>query len=131
MLSCECDYGFDCSYTKSIQGKVVLPIAPEDFDEIMRNNFILSIAESAGVSPDRVKIIAITSYTPLTTREVGRRHSKKEKKERKTQIQVRVVGATRVKNTEKNLKAHGVTNAPIKAYFSRGHHVEARRRPKQ
>jgi hypothetical protein len=49
MLSCECDYGFDCTYTKSVRGKVVLPVTPENFDENMRISFINAVAEAAGV----------------------------------------------------------------------------------
>lgn len=49
MHDCECDYGFDCTYTKSVRGKVVLPISPEDFDSVMRDNFVQAIAEAAGI----------------------------------------------------------------------------------
>jgi hypothetical protein len=47
MLACECDFGFDCTYTKSVKGRVVLPVSSTDF-ETMRDHFIKAIAESAG-----------------------------------------------------------------------------------
>ena len=49
MLACECDYGFDCTYTKSVKGKVVLPVSSSDF-ESMREHFINAIAEAAGIA---------------------------------------------------------------------------------
>ena len=48
ILECVCDDGFDCSYTNSVKGKVVLPVAPEDFDSVMQANFVQAIAEAAG-----------------------------------------------------------------------------------
>jgi hypothetical protein len=47
MLACECDFGFDCTYTKAMKGRVVLPVSSTDF-ETMRDHFIKAIAESAG-----------------------------------------------------------------------------------
>jgi hypothetical protein len=47
MLACECDFGFDCTYTKAMKGRVVLPVSSADF-ETMRDHFIKAIAESAG-----------------------------------------------------------------------------------
>jgi hypothetical protein len=62
MQDCECDYGFDCTYTKSIRGKVVLPISPEEFDSVMQENFVHAIAEAAGISRVSVPVIGYECF---------------------------------------------------------------------
>jgi hypothetical protein len=44
-----CRDGFDCTYTKSVKGKLVLPIPVSEFTEAMRQELVKAIAESAGM----------------------------------------------------------------------------------
>lgn len=131
MLQCECDYGFDCTYTKSIRGKVVLPVEPEQFDDSMRMAFIQAIADSAGVTPDRVRIISIEKVTAPSTRAVTR-HGRRPNKgyTSRTQVLVRVVGAVSWSGVDKMLQKHGLPRSNVKTRMAWDHHVEARRRPR-
>ena len=132
MLQCECDYGFDCSYTKSVRGKVVIPIEPEQFDEAMRTAFIQAIADSAGVSPDRVRIISIEKVTTMSTRSVSRqvRQPSKSVGGARTQVIVRVIGAGSLNGVDSMLRKYGLPRTITRSRVSRDHHVEARRKPR-
>jgi hypothetical protein len=125
MLQCVCDDGFDCTYTKSVKGKVVLPFAPEEFDEAKRQSFINAIAAAAGVSPDRVRIISVARYAPPATglREANRRSLAR------TQVQVRVAGALQLKGVDEALRRFGFPRMVGRALVSWDHHVDARGRP--
>jgi hypothetical protein len=48
LKECLCRDGFDCTYTKSVKGKLVLPIPVSEFTEAMRQELVKAIAESAG-----------------------------------------------------------------------------------
>ena len=129
MLQCECDFGFDCTYTKSIKGKVVLPLEPEQFDDDMRAAFIQAIAESAGVTPDRVRIVSIERVTNPSTRAFyghGRRPTRPAKPT--TQILVRVIGAASLRGVDRMFQRHGLPKSVIRLRVSRDHHVDVRRR---
>ena len=120
MLQCVCNDGFDCTYTKSVKGKVVLPFAPEDFDAAKRQSFINAIAAAAGVSPDRVKIISVAKYAaPVGLRDARRALAR-------TQIQVRVAGALSLKGVDEALRRFGFPRAVVKTLVSWDHHVDAR-----
>lgn len=123
MLQCECDFGFECMYTKSLRGKVVLPVEPESFDEDMQQSFVQAIADAAGVSPDRVRIISIERATGTSMR------SARARPEKRTQVMIRVMGATSFKGVKHVLQKHGFPSAVVKTRVSWDHHVEARRRP--
>jgi hypothetical protein len=125
MLQCVCDDGFDCTYTKSVKGKVVLPFAPEEFDEAKRQSFINAIAAAAGVSPDRVRIISVARYAPPATglREANRRSLAR------TQVQVRVAGALQLKGVNEALRRFGFPRMVGRALVSWDHHVDAKGRP--
>lgn len=121
MLQCVCDDGFDCTYTKSVKGKVLLPFAPEEFDAAKRLSFINAIAAAAGVSPDRVKIISISKVAPPTNglREMRRSPAR-------TQVQVRVAGALQLKGVNEALRRFGFPRAIGRTMVSWDHHVDAR-----
>ena len=120
MRACVCDYGFDCTYTKAVKGKVLLPFPIEEFDEAKRQSFINAMAAAAGVSPDRIKIISVTKFTPsVSTREVGRRRGAT-----RTQVQLRVTGAQELHDVENILTRFGFPRAVVK--LSRDHHVNTR-----
>jgi hypothetical protein len=123
MVDCKCREGFDCTYTKSVKGQVVLPVPPEAFDETMKRNFILAIAAAAGVDPSRVRIISIAAAAPKAgTRELG------QKRRLRTEVRVRVVGASRIDRLDERLQQFGV---PWRTGQTRAwqvdHLVEARR----
>ncbi len=129
MLECKCQDGYDCTYTKALRGKVLLPVEPENFDENMRLSLIQSIAEAAGVSPDRVRIISIEPYSSLSTRSV-RKEGGWTRRTRKTVVQVRVMGATSLQRVEKALQRHGLPPATkIRIRGAWDHHVEAKALP--
>jgi hypothetical protein len=130
MLQCECDFGYECMYTKSLRGKVVLPVEPESFDEDMQESFVQAIADAAGVSPDRVRIISIERATGTSMRSlVGSSRATGSRPEQKTQVMIRVMGATSFKGVKHVLQKHGFPRAVVKTRVSWDHHVEARRRP--
>jgi hypothetical protein len=110
-------------YTKSLRGKVVLPVEPESFDEDMQQSFVQAIADAAGVSPDRVRIISIERATGTSMR------SARARPEKRTQVMIRVMGATSFKGVKHVLQKHGFPSAVVKTRVSWDHHVEARRRP--
>jgi hypothetical protein len=66
MLQCECDYGFDCTYTKTVKGKVVLPYSIDEFDQI-KEDFLKAVADAAGESLCLVLFFSLsfTHYPPL------------------------------------------------------------------
>jgi len=127
MLQCECDFGFECMYTKSLRGKVVLPVEPESFDGDMRQSFVQAIADAAGVSPDRVRIISIERAAGTSMRAIGGRVGPHT--EQRTQVMIRVMGVTSLKGVRNVLQKHGFPRAVVKTRVSLDHHVEARRRP--
>jgi hypothetical protein len=49
LKECMCRDGFDCTYTKSVKGKLVLPISVSEFTAAMQQELIKAIAESAGM----------------------------------------------------------------------------------
>jgi hypothetical protein len=119
MKSCVCNVGFDCTYTKAVKGKVVLPFAPEEFDDAKRQSFINAMAAAAGVSPDRIRIISVAKYMPsVGTREAGKRRGAA-----RTQVQIRVTGAQDLRDVDKTLARFGFPRAMVK--LSRDHHVYA------
>ena len=82
----------------------------------------------AGVNPDRVKIISVSKYVPTgSTRSVRRNSHQLIKPKIKTQVQVRVAGAVRLKNVDIWLKKYGFSRSSVKTKLSWDHHVEARR----
>jgi hypothetical protein len=128
MLQCECDYGFDCTYTKAIRGKVVLPVDPEVFDDSMQQSLIQAIADSAGVSPDRVRIISVERVPGVSTRSS---HKGKTRKAHKTLVQIRVMGATSLRKVEKFMRQHGLPPAKFRTRMSWDHHVEVKPWPRK
>lgn len=128
MLQCECDLGFDCTYTKSLQGKVVLPIEPETFDAVMRESFIQAIADAAGVSPDRVRIISVELVTAPSTRSLSGPRAKS--RALKTLIHIRVIGLSgSLRKVSKVLQLRGFGRARVKTRVLLDHHVEVKRQP--
>lgn len=122
LTDCKCRDGFDCTYTKSVKGLVVLPVAPENFDATMRQNFINAIAAAAGVSPSRVKIVSISLYVPPSTT-----RSMRVSRLRRTEVQVRVTGALNLVGVDETLRRFGFPRSVVRTKVSWDHHVEARR----
>lgn len=82
-----------------------------------------------GVSPERVKIISVSKYvSDATTRSLRKNRHPWGNLKAKTQVQVRVTGALRLKNAEQWLYKYGFARSNVKTKLSWDHHVEARRR---
>lgn len=63
MMQCECDIGFSCTYTKTLNAVVELPMSPDQF-ALLTPEFIKAVAEAAGVDPSNVVINSVISIPP-------------------------------------------------------------------
>lgn len=71
-LSCICDVGYQCTYTKAVRVNVTLPLTQEQF-QFVREQFIQAVAAAAGVDPSLVSIVGLSLLAPpanQTTRRV-------------------------------------------------------------
>ena len=62
-LSCLCDPGYQCTYSKAVRVNVTLPLTQAQFD-LVRAQFLQAIAAAAGVDQGQVSIIGQTVLNP-------------------------------------------------------------------
>ena len=62
-LSCLCDVGYQCTYSKAVRVNVTLPLTQAQFD-LVRDQFIQAVAAAAGVDPALVSIVGLSLLAP-------------------------------------------------------------------
>lgn len=58
ILECICEPGFICTYQKQLHASVTLPVTQAEF-ELIRQEFINTMAAAAGVDPSKVQIVGV------------------------------------------------------------------------
>ena len=59
-LSCLCDPGYQCTYSKAVRVNITLPLTQSQF-ELVRAQFLQAIAAAAGVDASQVSILGQTT----------------------------------------------------------------------
>jgi len=59
VLECVCEPGYVCTYQKQLHATVTLPVTQAEF-ELIRQEFINTMAAAAGVDPSNVRIVGLT-----------------------------------------------------------------------
>jgi hypothetical protein len=62
-LSCICNVGYQCTYSKAVRVNVTLPLTQAQFD-LVRDQFIQAVAAAAGVDPAQVSIVGLSLLSP-------------------------------------------------------------------
>jgi hypothetical protein len=62
-LSCICNVGYQCTYSKAVRVNVTLPLTQAQFD-LVREQFLQAVAAAAGVDPAMVSIVGLSLVTP-------------------------------------------------------------------
>lgn len=62
-LSCICDVGYQCTYSKAVRVNVTLPLTQAQFD-LVRDQFLQAVAAAAGVDVAQVSIVGLSLLSP-------------------------------------------------------------------
>ena len=62
-LSCRCNPGYTCTYTKAVRVNITLPLTQAQF-ELVRAQFLQAVADAAGVLVSQVSVIGLSLLTP-------------------------------------------------------------------
>ena len=116
-LFCLCDSGYTCTYKKSLKAIVTLPMTQSQF-LMVQDQFIQAVADAAGVTVDKVTILAvIPQTTPQNRRLLNDKH---------VQVKVHIKGGKRLHQLEKHLKRKGIPKPSTRTRIQQDHHVHTR-----
>ena len=62
-LSCRCNPGYTCTYSKAVRVNITLPLTQAQF-ELVRAQFLQAVADAAGVDVSQVTVIGLSLLTP-------------------------------------------------------------------
>lgn len=62
-LSCICNVGYQCTYTKAVRVNVTLPLTQAQF-QLVQAQFLQAVATAAGVDPAQVSIVGLSLLAP-------------------------------------------------------------------
>lgn len=111
MMQCECDVGYSCSYSKTLNAVVELPMTPDQF-QLLAPEFIKAVAEAAGVDPSNVIINSVMPIPPRRAFQHRRAGSK---------IHFVLKGAGVLRRLDDRLREHGLPRALRRVVTQRGH----------